>query len=144
MEKLDQIPCVGAAGYDSGWPNTPKRCLEDTQTAVLKKIWCWISPPNPDAAIKPTSDTTKKPTISDTAIEPISGNHVNPSSDAAIKPIYWVNRLVGIGKSTIVHTVAENVKDRKLLGASFFFSHQENELSDPHLFIPTLAYQLAQ
>src|SRR5258708_22206802 len=73
--------------------------------------------------------------MSDTVIEPILGTLVNPSSDAAIEPIYWVNGLAGIGKSTIVCMVAEDAKDRKLLGASFFFSRQENELSDPHLFI---------
>ena len=118
FEKLDKIPCVGAAGYDSGWPNAPKHCLEDTQTVVLKKIWCWISPLNQDAATKPTTDTTNK-------------------------PIYWVNRLAGIGKPTIACTDAEDAKDHNLLGASFFFSRQENKLLGSHLFIPTIAYQLA-
>ena len=152
-EKLDKIPRVGAAGYDSGRPNAPERCMRDTRTVVLKKIWCWIDPPTPDAATESTSDTASKstisdtthnPTISDTPTAPISGIPVDPSSDAAVEPIYWVNGLAGIGKSTIARTVAEDAKDRKLLGASFFFSRQENELSDPHLFIPTLAYQLSR
>ena|SRR5258708_5709584 len=111
---------------------------------VLKKIQCWISPLIQDTATEPPSDTTDKPTLSDTAIEPISGTPVNPSSDAAIEPIYWVNGLAGIRKSTIAHTVAEDAKSCKLLGASFFFSHQEKELSDLHLFIPTIVYQLTQ
>src|SRR6266436_8856301 len=119
FEKLDKIPRVGAAGYDSGRPNAPKRCLEDTRTAVLEKIWCWIGPLDQDAATEPTPDTTDK-------------------------PIYWVNGLAGIGKSTIARTVAEDAKDRNLLGASFFFSRQENKLSGSHLFVPTIAYQLAR
>ncbi len=117
---------MGAAGYDSGRSNAPKRCLEDTRTAVLEKIWCWIGPPNPEAAT-----------------EPISGTPVNLSSDAVVKPIYWINGLAGIGKSTIARTVAEDAKSRELLGASFFFSRQEKRLSDPHFLISTLAYQLA-
>ncbi len=75
----------------------------------------------------------------------MSGTPVDPSSDAAaVEPIFWINGLAGIGKSTIAHTVAEEAKRSELLGASFFFSRQEKELSDPHLFIPTLAYQLAR
>src|SRR5260221_8799642 len=144
FEKLGKIPHVGAAGYDSGRPNAPERCLKHTRTAVLDKIWCWIGPPTPGAATELTSETTDKPTVSDTPTAPISGIPVDPSSDAAVEPIYWVNGLAGIGKSTIARTVAEDAKDRKLLGASFFFSRQENELSDPHLFIPTLAYQLSR
>ncbi len=117
---------MGAAEYYARRPDAPQRCLENTWTAVLEKIWRWIDPPTPDAAT-----------------EPISGTPVNPSSDAAFGPIYWVNGYAGIGKSTIMHTVAEDAKRSELLGASFFFSHQ-GELSDPHLFIPTIAYQLAQ
>src|SRR5258708_3478724 len=144
IEKLDKIPRVGAAGYDSGRPDVPECCLEDTRTAVLDKIWCWVDSSTPDAATEPTSDSTDKPSVSDTTIEPISGTTVNPSSGAAVEPIFWVNGLAGIGKSTIARTVAEDAKSRELLGASFFFSRQENKLSDPRLFISTIAYQLAR
>ncbi len=134
---------MGVAGYESGRPNAPVRCLEDTRTAILKKIWCWIGPPTPDAATEPTSDTIDKPTILDTAIEHNSGTPVNPSSGTAVEPIYWVNGVAGIGKSTIARRVAEDAKGRELLGASFFFSRQEKSSSNPHLFISTIAYQLA-
>ena len=67
-----------------------------------------------------------------------------PISDTSVESIYWLNGLAGIGKSTIARTVAEDAKRSELLGASFFFSHQEKELSDAMLFIPTIAYQLAQ
>ena len=65
-----------------------------------------------------------------------------PISDTTVQ-IYWVNGLAGIGKSTLARTVAEDARRSGLLGASFFFSRQDNELSDPTRFIPTIAYQLA-
>src|SRR5258708_4711423 len=65
-------------------------------------------------------------------------------SGSPIEPIYWINGIAGIGKSTIARTVAEDEGRRKCLGASFFFSRQEKDLSDPRLFIPTIAHQLAQ
>ena len=65
-------------------------------------------------------------------------------SDTTVEPIYWVNGLAGIGKSTIARTIAEDARRPAPLGASFFFSRQERELSDAALFIPTIAYQLAQ
>ena len=54
-----------------------------------------------------------------------------------------MNGLAGIGKSTLARTVAEDAHHPGPLGASFFFSRQDNELSDPRRFIPTIAYQLA-
>ena len=129
---------MGAAGYDSGRPNAPEPCLKNTRTAVLDKIWSWIGPSTSDAATETTSDTAME------SIWAIPGTPVNPFSDATVQPIYWVNGLAGIGKSTIARTVAEDAKRRELLGASFFFSRQEKELSDPRLFIPTIAYQLSR
>ena len=67
-----------------------------------------------------------------------------PISDTTVEPIYWVNGLAGIGKSTIARTVAEDAHCPGPLGASFFFSRQEGELSNPTLFVPTIAYQIAQ
>ncbi len=67
-----------------------------------------------------------------------------PISGIPVEPIYWVNGLAGIGKSTIARTVAEDEDHRKCLGASFFFSRQEKDLSDAKFFIPTIVHQLAQ
>ena len=67
-----------------------------------------------------------------------------PISDTSVESLYWVSGLAGIGKSSIARTIAEYSDRRRLLGASFFFSRQEEELSDAKLFIPTIAYQLAQ
>ena len=62
-----------------------------------------------------------------------------PISDTTVEPIYWVNGLAGIGKSTIAHTIAEDTRPGPL-GASFFSSRQDDELSRATLFIPTIAY----
>ncbi len=137
FEKLNKIPRTDRAGYDSRRQSAPVRCLEDTRTEVLKRIWHWIAPSTEAAATEPTSDDIM-------IIEPTPVIAGNSSSDTTVEPIYWVNGLAGIGKSTIARTVAENAKDLDLLGASFFFSRQEKELSDAAIFIPTIAYQLAQ
>ena len=131
FEELNKIPHADGAGYDSSRQSAPVRCLKHTRTEVLERIWHWITPPAQAAATESASDAAIKPTL-------------GTSSDTAVKPIYWVNGLAGIGKSTIARTVAEDVKDHNLLGASFFFSRQEKELSDANLFIPTIVYQLAQ
>src|SRR5258708_6646530 len=144
FEKLNKIPHADGAGYDSRRQSAPVRCLKHTRTEVLEKIWCWITPPTQAITTEPTLDALIEPTVSDTPIEPTPDTAVNSSSDTGVKPIYWVNGLAGIGKSTIARTVAEDLKNRNLLGASFFFSRQEKELSDADLFIPTIAYQLAQ
>ncbi len=144
IKKLNEIPHADGAGYDSERQSVPVRCLKHTRTEVLEKIWCWITPPTQGTATEPTSDALVEPTLSDPAIEPTPDTATNSSSDTAVKPIYWVNGLAGIGKSTIARTVAEDVKNRNLVGASFFFSRQEKELSNADLVIPTIAYQLAQ
>lgn len=51
--------------------------------------------------------------------------------------------MAGAGKSTIAQTVAEREASAGRLGASFFFSRDTKDQSDPLLLIPTLAYQLA-
>jgi nucleoside-triphosphatase THEP1 len=57
-------------------------------------------------------------------------------------PIFWLKGLVGTGKSTIAHTVAERCFANGQLGASFFCSHRLAH--DGKAIFPTLAFQLAQ
>jgi NACHT domain len=64
--------------------------------------------------------------------------------DCEVPPVYWLNGLAGIGKSTIAKTVAERAEAKAMLGASFFFSRSDKPLRDPRLVFPTLAFQLAQ
>jgi hypothetical protein len=57
----------------------------------------------------------------------------------------WLNGMAGTGKSTIARTVARELHDQGLLGASFFFSQDGGEaLSRIRLFYVTLASQLAK
>ncbi|KAM5494468.1 hypothetical protein MaudMau93_000484, partial [Microsporum audouinii] len=43
------------------------------------------------------------------------------AKSARAKCIFWLNGMAGTGKSTISQTVARRLKEKKLLGASFFF-----------------------
>lgn len=65
------------------------------------------------------------------------------AEDSAGPRIFWLNGLVGTGKSTIAQTVAERCFARGKLGASFFCSHHLTH-DDPNIIFPTLAFQLAQ
>lgn len=52
--------------------------------------------------------------------------------------------IAGIGKSTIAQTVAERAAELGCLGASFFFSRNEEQRKSAKLFFSTLAFQLAR
>jgi hypothetical protein len=52
--------------------------------------------------------------------------------------------MAGTGKSTIAKTIAEYARDRGILGGSFFFSRDDEQLRDSSLVFPTLAFQIAQ
>ncbi|KAF9512012.1 hypothetical protein BS47DRAFT_1114305 [Hydnum rufescens UP504] len=65
------------------------------------------------------------------------------SANGETPPIYWLNGLAGIGKSTIAKTVARQAQEKGMLGATFFFSRSDKPLRDPRLVLPTLAFQLA-
>ncbi|KAG8942412.1 hypothetical protein FRC03_003249, partial [Tulasnella sp. 419] len=55
------------------------------------------------------------------------------ADDPKAKPIYWLCGLAGTGKSTIAQTVSEGFHERGMLGASFFFSRDVAERSNPLL-----------
>ena len=57
------------------------------------------------------------------------------------KPVFWLNGMAGIGKTTITRTIVEQKEDIWI--ASFFFSRDNTEASNPLFVFPTLAYQLA-
>ncbi|KAF5316786.1 hypothetical protein D9619_006529 [Psilocybe cf. subviscida] len=59
-------------------------------------------------------------------------------------PIFWLNGLAGIGKTTIAHTIASELDTEGLLGASFVFLRADDQLKDVRLVFPTIAFQLAQ
>ena len=67
------------------------------------------------------------------------------STDPDVPRVFWLNGMAGTGKSTIANTLAESAEQSGILGASFFFDRQgKPEVRGGDLFIPTIAFQLAQ
>ena len=59
------------------------------------------------------------------------------------KSIYVLYGVAGIGKSTVAKTVAEHAANDNALGASFFFSRNEDNRKSAKSLFPTLAYHLS-
>jgi hypothetical protein len=57
--------------------------------------------------------------------------------------IFWLCGLAGTGKSTIARTVARHYFERQRLGASFFFSRGDRDISAADRFVTSIAIQLA-
>jgi NACHT domain len=57
--------------------------------------------------------------------------------------IFWLNGLAGTGKSTIARTIARKFYDQDRLGASFFFSRGNGDISHAGKFFTSIAVQLA-
>jgi len=64
-------------------------------------------------------------------------------NDHGGKSIYILYGVAGIGKSTVAKTVAERAAKDGTLGASFFFSRDEDNRKSAKSFFNTLAYHLA-
>ncbi|KAF5352611.1 hypothetical protein D9756_006318 [Leucocoprinus leucothites] len=60
-----------------------------------------------------------------------------------IQRLLWLSGPAGVGKSAVARSVAEELAEKGLLGAAFFFSRTKYR-SDPGVVIPTLVFQLAQ
>ncbi|KAJ2925827.1 hypothetical protein H1R20_g11265, partial [Candolleomyces eurysporus] len=59
------------------------------------------------------------------------------------KPIYVLDGIAGIGKSTVAKTVAQRAAAINSLGATFFFSRDRADRQQAAGFVHTIAYQLA-
>lgn len=57
--------------------------------------------------------------------------------------IFWLNSWAGTGKSAIAGTVAHQFYNEKRLGASFFFSRGDGDISQAGKFVTTIARQFA-
>ncbi|KAF3186398.1 hypothetical protein TWF788_003263 [Orbilia oligospora] len=64
------------------------------------------------------------------------------AEDPQGKSIFWLNGIVGTGKSTISRTVAQSFEDDGVLGASFFFKRGENERQNTSKFFTIITTQL--
>jgi hypothetical protein len=65
------------------------------------------------------------------------------ANNSSGRPIYVLYGVAGIGKSTVAKTVAERAANEETLGASFFFSRDEDNRKTLKSFFTTLAYQLS-
>ncbi|KAF9003240.1 hypothetical protein BDQ17DRAFT_489631 [Cyathus striatus] len=68
---------------------------------------------------------------------------INTPDDSANAEIFSVADVVGAGKSTLAHSVAERCYDNKVLGSSFFFDRATADRNTPRKFITTLARALS-
>ena len=76
-----------------------------------------------------------------TCSELLSGIHHWVGAEG--QSIYILRGVAGSGKSTVAKTVAERAALDSTLGASFFFSRDEDSRKLVKMFFPTLAYQLS-
>ncbi|KAJ2927330.1 hypothetical protein H1R20_g9761, partial [Candolleomyces eurysporus] len=68
---------------------------------------------------------------------------VGPVSDGHNPPLYVLDGIAGIGKSTVAITVAQRAAGINCLGATFFFSRDHDDRKKSLGFVHTIAYQLA-
>ncbi|KAL4985441.1 NACHT and WD40 domain protein [Aspergillus falconensis] len=56
--------------------------------------------------------------------------------------VFWLNGMAGTGKSTIARTVAQSLKDKGQLGATFFFKRGEGSRGNARYLVSTITRQL--
>ncbi|KAJ2930517.1 hypothetical protein H1R20_g6579, partial [Candolleomyces eurysporus] len=66
------------------------------------------------------------------------------ATDPSSPHLFWLSGLAGTGKTTVSKTFCSQLKNRGLLGATFFCTLKESDKMDVYLIIPTLARILAQ
>src|SRR5258708_2883816 len=104
-----------------------------------------VLPRAPDAGYDPNGRGAPSSCFKGTRVEILDSIMAwlgRPVTDVS-RPIYWVNGLAGIGKSTIARTVAEQVNGLVPM-ASFFFARHNDALSNAKLFVTSIAFRLAE
>ncbi|KAJ2929767.1 hypothetical protein H1R20_g7344, partial [Candolleomyces eurysporus] len=71
---------------------------------------------------------------------------IGATADGHNPPLYILDGIAGIGKSTVAITVAQRAADPTIncLGATFFFSRDQEDRKTSLGFVHTIAYQLAR
>ncbi|KAJ3576864.1 hypothetical protein NP233_g145 [Leucocoprinus birnbaumii] len=67
----------------------------------------------------------------------------NPDHDDHEKLVLWLHGPFGVGKSAVAQSSAEELKARKKLLATLFFSRSNVGRDDPLRFVPSIVYQIA-
>lgn len=117
------LPHAIAARYDCNEKLGP--CHEGTRTNVLSDVYNWVN--------------------SDRVIQALASGELDVDQLKSAR-VFWINGpgSAGTGKSTIAYTVARDLDQQDLLGASFFCARDVADCSTPSLIFPTLAYQLGK
>ena len=77
-------------------------------------------------------------------MEKILADLVAWATDACGKNVYWLIGMAETGKTTTAFTFSQILDNMKMLGASFFCSRSDVDLSNAELIYPTLAHELAR
>ncbi|KAL5639755.1 hypothetical protein ACGC1H_006362 [Rhizoctonia solani] len=64
--------------------------------------------------------------------------------DPETNSTYWLSGMAGTGKTTIIHSLCEQLDNEGLLGTSFFCSRSISECREVDRIMRSIAYQLAQ
>lgn len=103
-------------------------CLDGTRMETLKTIYRWIISQGLYSYYK----------------YPSRCRFFDTKTHSESPRIFWINGLAGTGKTTIAYTVAQECKQKNILGASFFCSRSDVDCCNPKLVFITLAEQLGQ
>ena len=123
------FPRAHRARYNCSDETKRHACLEGTRTDLLETIYEWIT--------HSTKSIGEEHTV--TGLDKgLSLVNVSPNR----RRIFWLTGVAGTGKSTIAQSVAEYCAKKGWLAASFFFSRDDRERSDPKLVFSTIAHQL--
>jgi len=102
---------------------------------------------NPDIALRKTAydDQGKLPCDRDTRIESLADitNWVNDVSSKS-QNFFWMTGDPGCGKSAIAASLARYCKDERILWAQFFISRNDETTTNPRVYFPSIAHQMAK
>ncbi|KAG8942894.1 hypothetical protein FRC03_002834, partial [Tulasnella sp. 419] len=139
---------IGEVKYDVGLIGTGvgriQYMLESTHLSEIEERALNAIQPRADSARYDfTSQSSSSFCLEDTRVALLK-NIEQWAEDSKSPPILWLCGMAGTGKSTIARTVAKHFDDCHYLGASFFFSRDEDNRRTTNLVFPTVAYQLAR